>query len=68
MSEPATRATRERVLRAVWPWLLVLAIGFVIVAFASAIFEVPVGRMFLDDARPTSLIVGLSLPVTPPAR
>jgi hypothetical protein len=30
--------------------------------------EVPVGRMFLDDARPTSLIVGLSLPVTPPAR
>lgn len=30
--------------------------------------EVPVGRVFETDARPTSLIVGLSLPVTPPAR
>ena len=27
--------------------------------------EVPVGRVFVTDARPTSLIVGLSLPVTP---
>lgn len=30
--------------------------------------EVPVGRVFETDARPTSLIVGLSLPITPPAR
>jgi hypothetical protein len=30
--------------------------------------EVPVGRVFETDARPTSLIVGLSLPVTSPAR
>lgn len=30
--------------------------------------EVPVGRVFETDARPTSLIAGLSLPVTPPAR
>jgi len=30
--------------------------------------EVPVGRVFESDARPTSLIAGLSLPVTPPAR
>jgi hypothetical protein len=30
--------------------------------------EVPVGRVFETDARPTSLIVGLTLPVTPPAR
>ena len=30
--------------------------------------EVPVGRVFLTDARPTSLIAGLSLPITPPAR
>jgi hypothetical protein len=30
--------------------------------------EVPVGRVFETDARPTSLITGLSLPVTPPAR
>jgi len=30
--------------------------------------EVPVGRVFETDARPTSLIAGLSLPITPPAR
>ena len=30
--------------------------------------EVPLGRVFLNDARPTSLIAGLSLPVTPPVR
>jgi hypothetical protein len=27
--------------------------------------EVPQGRRFLDDARPTSFIAGLSLPITP---
>lgn len=30
--------------------------------------EVPIGRVFETDARPTALIAGLSLPVTPPAR
>jgi hypothetical protein len=30
--------------------------------------EVPVGRVFETDARPTSLIVGLALPITSPAR
>ena len=30
--------------------------------------EVPVGRVFETDARPTALIVGLTLPVTPPAQ
>ena len=30
--------------------------------------EVPVGRRFLDDARPTSLILGFTLPITPEAR
>ena len=30
--------------------------------------EVPVGRVFETDARPTSLIVGLSLPITPSVR
>jgi len=30
--------------------------------------EVPVGRVFETDARPASLIAGLSLPITPPAR
>ena len=29
--------------------------------------EVPVGRVFVSGARPTALITGLSLPVTPPA-
>jgi hypothetical protein len=27
--------------------------------------QVPVGRRFIDDARPTSLILGLALPITP---
>lgn len=58
MSEPSRRATRERVLRAVWPWLLVLAIGFVIVAFASAIFEVPVGRMWSEAKHVVALAFG----------
>jgi hypothetical protein len=30
--------------------------------------EVPLGRRFLNDARPLSLIVGLALPLTPPIR
>jgi hypothetical protein len=30
--------------------------------------EVPKGRRFLDDARPTSLILGLALPLTPEAK
>lgn len=30
--------------------------------------EVPVGRVFETEAHPTSLIAGLSLPITPPAR
>lgn len=30
--------------------------------------EVPVGRVYETDARPTSFIAGLSLPITPPAR
>jgi len=30
--------------------------------------EVPVGRVFLTDARPTSLIIGVAIPVTPAAQ
>jgi hypothetical protein len=30
--------------------------------------EVPLGRRFLSDARPLSLIVGLAIPLTPPIR
>ena len=30
--------------------------------------EVPLGRRFMSDARPLSLIVGLALPLTPPVR
>jgi hypothetical protein len=30
--------------------------------------EVPIGRQFLSDARPLSLIVGVALPLTPPVR
>ncbi len=61
MTEPAAGArtrSRERVLRALWPWLLVLGIGLVIVAVASAIFEVPVGRLWSEARHVIALAFG----------
>ncbi|HEY5923161.1 MAG TPA: VWA domain-containing protein [Kofleriaceae bacterium] len=48
MTEPKPKLTRERVFRAVWPWLLTFGVGLMIVLIASAIYEVPVGRMWAE--------------------
>ena len=42
------KLTGERVLRALWPWLLTFGLGLTIVAIASAIYEVPIGRMWAE--------------------
>jgi Ca-activated chloride channel homolog len=48
--EPPRKLTQERVLRAVWPWLLTVGVGLVVVALCSAIFDISVGRMW-DEAK-----------------
>jgi len=45
------RITTKRIALALWPWLLTFACGFLIVVFASAVFDVPVGRMWLELKR-----------------
>jgi Ca-activated chloride channel homolog len=44
------KLTQERVLRALWPWLLTCAVGLVVVVLCSATFDVGVGRMW-DEAK-----------------
>jgi Ca-activated chloride channel family protein len=58
VSEPRPRLTGERVFRAVWPWLLTLALGLVIVVLASAIFDVPVGRLAAEGKHLVRLAFG----------
>lgn len=43
-------------------------LDYVATGLARAGDEVPAGRVFVTDARPLSLIVGLALPLTPAAR
>jgi hypothetical protein len=56
--------------RATWLHRVTLfsILDYVATGLPKAGDEVPVGRVFETDARPTTLITGLSLPITPPAR
>ncbi|HEY5947603.1 MAG TPA: VWA domain-containing protein, partial [Kofleriaceae bacterium] len=52
------KLTRERVLRAAWPWLLTFAVGFVLVAVSSAVFDVSVARMWAEGKHVIKLAFG----------
>jgi Ca-activated chloride channel family protein len=49
---------KHRVARALWPWLLTFGVGFVLVALGSAIFEVPVVRMWAEAKHVVQLALG----------
>ncbi len=49
--------TWERAVRAVWPWMLLLAAGAVLVMVASAYFDVPVRRMTAELRRVIHLAI-----------
>jgi len=58
------KLTRERVFRVLWPWLLTFGIGFLLVEICSAIFDVPVGRMWGEAKHVVKLAFGRDQPPT----
>lgn len=45
MTEPAKTPAGQRVLRGLWPWLMVVGLGCVLVAIACAVLDVPASRL-----------------------
>jgi Ca-activated chloride channel homolog len=52
------KLTQERVLRAVWPWLLTVGLGLALMMVCSAIFDVSVGRMWAEAKHVVKLAFG----------
>ena len=50
--------TRERVIRAVWPWALTIVLGGVVLAIATAVYDVQLSAMWFELKRVVNLALG----------